>query len=85
MTSILVPSRPAVIRAKRCETCGCATPAPGDPNGRALECHRNPPTVIVVPMQTPGGMQMVPAAAFAPVSPDSFCVDGWRAKVEMAN
>lgn len=83
--AILVPGRSTVIRAKRCETCGCATPAPADPSGRALECHRNPPQAVMVPMQTPQGQQIVPAAMFPPVQPDSHCVDGWRPKVEMAN
>jgi hypothetical protein len=90
-TPLIVPSRPAVIRAKRCENCGCATASSLDPSGKLLECHANPATAPYAPMQLPGGAGVQFAAGpgvfpLMPVdAPSSFCVNGWKPKVEGLN
>jgi hypothetical protein len=37
------------------------------------ECRRHPPTMVLAPAKTLQGMDMVPSAAFPPVTTETWC------------
>lgn len=76
--TIVLPARPAVIRAKRCETCGCAGL---DATGRHLECHFTLRDALV---PGPSGQPQA-VSYYPPTQPDGWCVEGWKPKVELLN
>ena len=75
MNSIVMPTRSGLVRSDTCQRCKHAAP-----QGNGLECHRNPPSVTIIP--GPGGNPMT-LAAFPPVPMDGFCGEFGR-KIEAA-
>lgn len=56
------------MKSPRCRDCRFFI---GDKRGG--ECHRNPPTMVMAPAKTLKGMEMVPSAAFPPVTTETWC------------
>lgn len=67
-----------VIKSGRtCGTCACWIRVPGH-LGPAWPCRRNPPLVLLVPVQTPTGTGMGFQAQWPMMTKEDFCIDGWR-------
>lgn len=70
-----------LIRPNTCRGCGYAQIARGVPAGAPdHECHRHPPTVNVIGIQTPQGIQMMPNVTFVPVMAEWWCGE-WKPKI----
>lgn len=75
----MVPAPKMVLRAKRCENCGCLG-VRLMPNGHVQkECRMKTPTPMVLP--TPQGVSII--SVWPGVENDQFCIEGWRPRVEL--